>query len=377
MRDGLAIPICLRAPAGPLTLESNVLLAPIAGWCDLAWRLTCRSFGGVGLACTDLLSPHGLLCGSEASRDLARTNEEDSPIGMQLYGSDPALLADAAGWCAQHGATVVDINMGCPVDKVCKKDGGSKLMCDLGKAFAIFEAVRGALPPHIPLTGKMRLGWDEADYERGVAGELACGLADRGAALVTVHGRTTEMRFKGQCRHEGIRRVVERVAAHTGEYDGSPTGGIPVIGNGDLRTPADCLDMIRGTGCAGVMIGRGSFAAPWMFHSAWQAQLAIARGEPADPAAFEPPEPDKLDAIEGYFTKMRRYRDDRYAMAKIRQKISWLGKGINGSHSRPLKDAIRTAREPAQVLDALHAWRDGDLASPSPAEPIESHEPAA
>jgi len=337
------------------------MLAPIAGWYDLAWRLTCRSFGGVGLACTDLLSPHGLLADSEASTDLARTNDLDKPVGMQLYGADPALLADAAGWCAQHGATVVDINMGCPVDKVCKKDGGSKLMCDPGKAFAIFEAVRAALPPHIPLTGKMRLGWSEADYERGVAGDLACGLADRGAALITVHGRTTEMKFKGECRHEGIRRVVERVGEHTGAYDGTDTGGVPVIGNGDVKTPRDVVAMMRNTGCAGVMIGRASFAAPWAFHTSWALQRAIAEGREADfdAASVEPSESEKLDGVRGYFERMLEFRDERYALFKIRQKISWLGRHINGSHCRALKDGVRTARNACEVFAAIEAWRDG------------------
>ncbi|MEN0020465.1 MAG: tRNA-dihydrouridine synthase family protein, partial [Planctomycetota bacterium] len=141
---------------GPVRLASNLMLAPIAGWCDLAWRMTCREFGGVGLACTDLLSPKGLLCGNEASQDLAHTHEYDQPIGMQLYGGDPRVLADGAKWCADHGATVVDINMGCPVDKVCKKDGGSKLMCDVDNAARIADAVRAALPDDIPLTSKMR-----------------------------------------------------------------------------------------------------------------------------------------------------------------------------------------------------------------------------
>ncbi|QKK09652.1 MAG: tRNA-dihydrouridine synthase family protein [Planctomycetota bacterium] len=179
------------------------MLAPIAGWCDLAWRMTCRELGGVGLACTDLLSPQGLLCGSDASLDLARTNEFDQPIGMQLYGSDPGLLADGARWCVDHGATVVDINMGCPVDKVCKKDGGSKLMCIPDTAVEIARAVRSAMPDSVPLTAKMRLGWAEVDAERNAAGDLACRLIDEGVALITVHGRTTEQRFKGQCRARG------------------------------------------------------------------------------------------------------------------------------------------------------------------------------
>src|SRR6185369_906303 len=117
------------------------MLAPIAGYCDLAFRTICREWGGVGLACTDLLSPQGLLRGTATSLDLAKTNDFDKPVGMQLYGSDPEIMAEGARWAVEHGATLVDINMGCPVDKVTKKDGGSALLTDLSRAVAIAERV--------------------------------------------------------------------------------------------------------------------------------------------------------------------------------------------------------------------------------------------
>mgnify|MGYP003633133041 CR=1 FL=1 len=351
----LATPLTLRAPTGSVALESNLLLAPIAGWCELAWRLTVRQCGGVGLACTDLLSPKGLICGSEASYDLARTHDLDQPIGMQLYGADPQILADGARWCADHGATVVDINMGCPVDKVCKKDGGSKLMCNLPNTFRVFEAVRAALPGHIPLTAKMRLGWDEAAYEAGVACDLAVGLCERGAALITVHGRTTEMKFKGECRREGIRRVVEAVGAATGRYDGTVSGGVPVIGNGDVREPQDVLDMMAETGCAGVMIGRGSFGNPWIFRAAWALQRGL------DPAGVAPSEDEQMDTIRAYFDRMIEFRSEHHAMHVIRQKISWLGKTVNRGHCKALKNAVRVAETPAEVHAAFEAWGSGDL----------------
>jgi len=346
----LGVPLDLRAPSGAVRLETNLLLAPIAGWCDLAWRETCRSLGGVGLACTDLLSPKGLLCGSDATIDLARTSEFDRPICMQLYGGDGGVLADGARWCVDHGATVVDINMGCPVDKVCKKDGGSKLMCDVGRTLGLFERVREALPDSIPLTAKMRLGWDEAAYEAGVACELAVGLCRLGAAAITVHGRTTEQMFKGSCRREGIRRVVDAVGEATGVVG---EGGVPVIGNGDVRTPDDCLSMLNDTGCAGVMIGRGAFAGPWVFRMAWAAQRGI------DPASVEPSEDEKLDVVLAYFERMLEYRNENYAMHKIRQKISWLGKTINRSHCKALKQGVRSATNPGQVREAVAAWRAG------------------
>jgi nifR3 family TIM-barrel protein len=343
---------------GPVQLQSNLLLALIAGYCDLAFRTICREFGGVGLACTDLLSPQGLLRGTAASLDLAQTNDSDRPVGMQLYGSDPAIMAEGARWAEDHGATIIDINMGCPVDKVTKKDGGSKLLCDPDKAIAIAQRVAAAI--RVPLTAKMRLGWCQADYESGVSAKLACRLTDVGVAAITVHGRTTEQRFGGEVNREGIRRVVQAVREHT-------RGRVPVIGNGDVREPGDVLTMLRETGCQGVMIGRGALSTPWLFRDAWAIQTTgIIPPEPADE--------QKIDAIRRFFNLMRQYRDDHYALHQIRQRISWFAKRL-GSPTRsvkPLKEAIRLAPDPS----AVHAALDAFVAHPAarrgewPSEPV-------
>ncbi|MFN8730179.1 MAG: tRNA dihydrouridine synthase [Planctomyces sp.] len=179
---------------GGTTLATPLLLAPIAGYCDLAFRLVCRSIvdvdgKGLGLACTDLLSPQGLLRGTASSLDLARTNDQDKPVGMQLYGGLPEVMAEGAIWAAEHGATIVDINMGCPVDKVTKKDGGSKLLCIPDIAVQIVRACRRALEPYgLPLTCKMRLGWFD---DQPVAEWLAPRLIDAGAQAITIPGRTS------------------------------------------------------------------------------------------------------------------------------------------------------------------------------------------
>jgi tRNA-dihydrouridine synthase B len=343
----LATPLQL----GPVRLKSNLLLAPIAGYCDLAFRTICREQGGVGLACTDLLSPQGLLRGTATSLDLAQTTDFDKPVGMQLYGSDPHIMAQGARWAVEHGATVVDINMGCPVDKVTKKDGGSKLLCDLPRAVQIAAAVVGEVERHsagrVPVTAKMRLGWSSTD----IAPQLALMLADCGIAAVTVHGRTTEMKFSGQVNLEGIARVVQAVG-----------GRIPVIGNGDVCTPADAIAMIRATGCSGVMIGRGALSTPWLFRDAWSLQTT----------GCTPPAPsdeEKVAIIRRYFGLMREYRGDHYALVQIRRRISWFGKRLNGGICRPLKEAIRTATGPAAVHAALDHYLAGGLRGPGPAPP--------
>lgn len=326
---------------GSVHLATNLLLAPIANYCDLAFRLTCRDQGGVGLACTDLLSPQGLLRGSAASLDLARTNAEDTPVGMQLYGADPTIMAEGARWAADHGATVVDINMGCPVDKVCKKDGGSKLMCHPAGAIAIAQAVRAALPDSVPLTAKMRLGWSEEDCRKGVAGTLARGLVEVGVAAITVHGRTTEMKFSGDCRRDDIARVVAAVKDRYPE--------IPVIGNGDVRTAHDARTMMEETGCDGVMIGRGALSTPWIFRDAWALQTTGV-------VTQEPNEAEKIAIVRTFFDRMLTFRDEHYAMTHIRRRISWFAKRINGGHCKDLREAIRTAAGPGDVHGALDGW---------------------
>jgi nifR3 family TIM-barrel protein len=326
---------------GPLQLATNLLLAPVANYCDLAFRIVCREEGGLGLACTDLLSPQGLLRGTAESLDLARTNDEDSPVCMQLYGGDGDILAEGAEWAVRHGADVVDINMGCPVDKVTKKDGGSKLLCDpqatIKMTAQVVRAVDRASKGTVPTTAKVRLGWDDSCL---VAPDLARALEKVGIQQVTVHGRTTEMRFKGDVRHDGIRDVVHAV------------DHIPVIGNGDVTSPEACIDMMNRTGCRGVMIGRGSFAAPWIFSRCWQMQTTGAY----DP---DPSETHKLNIIRRYVDLMRTFRDERYAVVHIQRRISWFGKRLGPC--KPLREAVRLATSTDDVFRALDAFEAGGL----------------
>jgi tRNA-dihydrouridine synthase B len=341
---------------GPLQLETNLLLAPVARYCDLAWRMVCREQGGLGLACTDLLSPQGLLRGTQTSLDLARTHDADQPLCMQLYGGDGDILAEGARWAVKHGASVIDINMGCPVDKVTKKDGGSKLLCDVPRTLGMVEKVSSAIEKasrgRVPLTAKVRLGWTRDDI---VAPALARALEQRGIMQVTVHGRTTEDRFKGTVDLDGIRMVVDAV-----EH-------IPIIGNGDVTQPEDALRMLEHTGCAGVMIGRGSFSAPWLFRQAWNLQTTGDAGP-------EPDEGEKIAIIRRYLDLMVEFRGERYAMNHIRRRIMWFSKRLGPC--KPLKEAVRTAPDPASVHRALDDFLAGNLRTRH-AEAARAHEGAA
>ena len=204
---------------GNLKLANNLLLAPMAGYCDLSYRLVVRGCGGVGLASTDLLCPEGILRCARSTIDLAATSPEDSPLCIQLFGCDADLLGEAARWAEDRGAHLIDINMGCPVDKITKRHGGSKLLCDPDNTLRLMQRLVPVLK-HTPLTAKLRLGWDDRHI---VAPYMARRLEEIGVAAITIHGRTTAMRFSGKCRLDGIAEVVAAVKQ------------IPVIGNGDVR----------------------------------------------------------------------------------------------------------------------------------------------
>ncbi|HLX95552.1 MAG TPA: tRNA-dihydrouridine synthase [Verrucomicrobiae bacterium] len=238
---------------GPLTLPSNLFLSPLAGYTNLPFRLVVREIGGVGLCTTDLVNARSLLEKNLRAFKLIETRPADSPLAVQLFGSVPEEMRDAALMLEARGLASVDINMGCPVRKVCNVGGGSAMMTELSKTAALVRGMVNAVK--IPVTAKMRLGWDDQNL---TAPDLARALEDAGAAAIFVHGRTREQGFGGAVNLAGIRAVVQAVKR------------IPVIGNGDIITPAAAKKMFDETGCAGVSIGRGAFYNPWIFQHTLQ-----------------------------------------------------------------------------------------------------------
>ncbi len=322
---------------GTVALETPFLLAPIAGWCDLAYRLVVRSvrspYGGVGLACTDLLCPEAILRETDTTAWLASTCPEDQPLCMQLYGRDPDVMVQAGQWAQAHGAVTLDINMGCPVDKVTKKNGGSKLLCEPQLAVTIVERLVRAV--RVPVTAKIRLGWDERSI---ITRSLPVQLADAGAAAITVHGRTTEQKFRGQASLAGIAQVVEAVAQRHPH--------VPVIGNGDVKSPQDAKRMMDATGCAGVMVGRGALGQPWLFRDCAH---YIATGELPPPLSRA----ERVRLLLMHIAHMRRLRDDRYAMIKMRGWISRYSPYIQPwPHLRRSVQAMKTIAELVTCLEA-------------------------
>lgn len=320
---------------GKVQLASNLLLAPIAGYCDLAFRLVARAQGGLGMACTDLICPEGVLRESKRSIDLAMTCPEDSPLCMQLYGANVDRLCEAARWAEDRGVHVIDINMGCPVDKVTKKNGGSQLLCDPDNTLRMVEKIIASLRT-VPLTCKLRLGWDDTCI---VAPYLAARLEETGVQLVTIHGRTTKMMFTGQARLDGIAEVVAACKR------------IPVIGNGDVKTPEDAKHMIEYTKCAGVMIGRGALSAPWLFRQTWH-YLTTGQMLP------EPGLEEKCRIMREHFAHMAHYRGERAAIVEFRRRVSWYAKTMPSA--KPLKEGMRlmeTVEEFDRSIKEYLSWQ--------------------
>ncbi|MBI4657537.1 MAG: tRNA dihydrouridine synthase DusB [Verrucomicrobia bacterium] len=233
---------------GSLQLKSNLFLSPLAGYTNLPFRLTLRELGGLDLATTDLVNARSLLEKNPKALKLIESCPADRPLAVQLFGSVPEEMRDAAACLESLGISAVDINMGCPVRKVCRVGGGSAMMTDLEKTANLVKGMVEAVK--IPVTAKMRLGWDDENW---TAPDLARTLEDVGVAAISVHGRTREQGFAGTVKLAGIRAVVEAVKR------------IPVIGNGDVTTPEAAKRMLDDTGCAGVSIGRGAFYNPWIF----------------------------------------------------------------------------------------------------------------
>jgi nifR3 family TIM-barrel protein len=233
---------------GSLELATPLLLSPLAGYTNLPFRRVIRELGSIGLCTTDLVNARSLLEKNRKALKLIESCVEDTPLAVQLFGAVPKEMAEAARVLESLGVASVDVNMGCPVRKVCQVGGGSAMMTELGRTTALVRGMVEAV--RIPITCKMRLGWDDDNL---TAPDLARALEDTGVAAIMVHGRTRQQGFEGSVNLAGIRRVVAAVQR------------IPVIGNGDITSPQAAKLMLDSTGCAGVSIGRGAFYNPWIF----------------------------------------------------------------------------------------------------------------
>ncbi|HID22583.1 MAG TPA: tRNA dihydrouridine synthase DusB, partial [Planctomycetaceae bacterium] len=329
-------PVPLRI--GALVLPSRYVLAPLAGYTDLSFRCLVRALGGVGLATTDLVNARGLVAGSRKSLELIETCAADRPLSVQIFGNDIGALVAAAQLLQERSVDVVDINMGCPVEKVARNGAGAALLCHPARAVdwvrRIVESVR------LPVTVKMRLGWDERSI---TAPDLAREFEQVGVAAVTVHGRTRQQAFRGSVRRDGIRAVVE--AVHS----------LPVIGNGDVRTVADAARMLRETGCTGIAIGRGALANPWIFSQLVQWKQT---GRFDRPGGFE----ERLQLLWKQFHFLEQLRGTERAIITFRKIGHWHLKamGVRASLRNRFQQA-RTREEFVAALETIVQERSQDV----------------
>jgi len=289
---------------GSVDVPSRFFLAPLAGYTSLAFRLTIRERGGLGLATTDLVNARAILEKRPRTFELTETCDEDRPLAIQIYGHVIDEMTRAARWVVDHGAAVVDINMGCPVNKVVRSGGGSALMNQTDVAEALVAAVVAAVD--VPVTVKMRLGWDDATLS---APGLARAFERVGAAAVIIHGRTRNQGFKGGVNRAGIKAVVDAVDS------------IPVIGNGDLRTLEDVAGMFTETGCAAVSIGRGALSNPFLFR---QLTHWAEHGVPGPEPTFE----ERVGTMSDHYHRLLDRRGERMACLQFRKVIKWYSHAI-------------------------------------------------
>ncbi|ACM20076.1 TIM barrel oxidoreductase NifR3 [Geotalea daltonii FRC-32] len=303
---------------GSLQLENNLILAPMAGLTNLPMRILARECGAA-LTFTEMISVNGLVREGKKTFDLLRRDPMDRPMGIQIFGDDPQLLAEGARLVEQYGE-LIDINMGCPVRKVVGSGAGSALLREPAKVGMIIKAVRKATS--LPLTIKIRTGWGAADHTFLEIGRIA---EAEGVDGVTLHPRSRAQMFEGHADWSRIRELKEALS-------------IPVIGSGDIFTAADVVAMIDQTGCDGVMVARGGLGNPWLFREA----LALLSGnEPIPPTAAE-----KRSLALRHLDLFLEATGEHVAVREMRKHLSWYAKGMPGAaHFRAMINHIedRTA----------------------------------
>lgn len=297
---------------GNIELVNPVILAPMAGVTDLPFRLLSKEMG-CGLVYSEMVSDKGLIYENTHTKKLLAIDEQERPVALQIFGSDPDSMAKAAHIVAAAGADIIDINMGCPTLKIVKNGEGSALMRNPSLAYRIMAAVVKTAGS-VPVTIKFRKGWDEQSVN---AVEFARLAEQAGVAAVSVHGRTREQFYSGQADWSIIRQVKQAVA-------------IPVIGNGDIRAPQDAKRMLNETGCDGIMIGRGAQGNPWIFR---QVTHYLSTGQILPPPTLS----ERIDMLLRQLAMLVRHKGEYIGIREMRSHAAWYTKGLPSSAELRLK----------------------------------------
>lgn len=310
-------------------MKNPVVLAPMAGVCNAAFRLTVKEFGA-GLVCAEMVSDKGILYKNEKTLNMLYIDDREKPLSLQIFGGEKETLVEAAKFVDENtNADIIDINMGCPVPKITKVDAGAKWLLDPNKIYEMVAAVVDAVDK--PVTVKMRMGWDE-DHIYAV--ENARAVERAGGKAVALHGRTRVQMYEGTSNWDIIREVKHAV-------------NIPIIGNGDVQTPQDAKRMLDETGCDGVMIGRAALGNPWMIY---RTVKYLETGE----LMGEPSAREKIDVCMLHLDRLIGLKNEKIAVREMRKHAAWYLKGINGGgRIRNAVNECDTREELASLLYGL------------------------
>jgi tRNA-dihydrouridine synthase B len=322
---------------GPYTFSGRFFLAPLAGVSDRPFRAICRSMGA-SFAYTEMVSAHGLVHGSVQTESYLDREPDEDPFAVQIFAAEPEVLARGAAIAVQAGAGIIDVNMACPVKKVCGSGAGAALGRDPRLVEAAVREIRTAVP--VPVTVKIRAGWDDAEVN---CVEVARAAEAGGASAVALHGRTRAQLYSGRARWELVRAVKQAVS-------------IPVLGSGDVWTAADALRMRAETGCDAVLVARGACGNPWIFRELRAAE----RGEPAPPPTTRD---EWVDTVLRHVRLQTEHRArqrpgepadaaERQAIRELRKHLLWYTRGRRGGvHFRREADRLQTAADVARLVD--------------------------
>ena len=319
---------------GSVTIADPVILAPMTGVTDMPFRTLVRRYGS-GLNVTEMIASAAMIRETRQSLQKSAWHASEEPVSMQLAGCDPSEMAEAAKLNADRGAAIIDINMGCPVKKVVNGDAGSALMRDLPLAARLIEATVKAVD--VPVTVKMRMGWDHASLN---APELAHIAEDLGAKLITVHGRTRNQMYRGEADWEFVAKVKKAVS-------------LPVIVNGDICSVADARTALAQSGADGVMIGRGAYGRPWLLG---QVMRELQHGE----QIAEPGIDEQYALIVEHYQAMIMHYGAQTAVPIARKHLGWYTRGLHGSAE--FRNMANQMGDAQMVLDALARFYEPWLA---------------
>jgi nifR3 family TIM-barrel protein len=314
---------------GDITMKNPVVLAPMAGVCNSAFRLTVKEFGA-GLVCAEMVSDKGIVFKNEKTMNMLYIDDREKPLSLQIFGGEKETLVEAAQFVDKNtNADIIDINMGCPVPKITKCDAGAKWLLDPDKIYEMVASVVDAVEK--PVTVKMRMGWDEQHI---FAVKNAQAVERAGGKAVAMHGRTRVQMYEGKSNWDIIREVKQSV-------------NIPVIGNGDVQTPQDAKRMLEETGCDGVMIGRAALGSPWMIYRTVQyLETGKLMGEPSVR--------EKMDVCILHLDRLIALKGEHIAVLEMRKHAAWYLKGVPGHASvRNMINEASTREDLASILNQL------------------------